>query len=126
MIYLSGDTWNVNPVALNRIERLYCKNERAVVQTRLKGSRQCIALVPVAAILVGSIHFEFLDVPLTFRYKGPNRIPCSAAFRKGAEMGSFAHGSTIIVFATAGLELCENVREGRLIRVGEGLLRHRT
>jgi phosphatidylserine decarboxylase len=23
--YLSGDTWNVNPAALKRVERLYCK-----------------------------------------------------------------------------------------------------
>ena len=29
--YLSGDTWNVNPIALRRIENLYCKNERAVI-----------------------------------------------------------------------------------------------
>jgi phosphatidylserine decarboxylase len=26
--YISGDVWNVNPSALQRIERLYCKNER--------------------------------------------------------------------------------------------------
>ena len=24
-IYISGDTWNVNPIALKRIERLFCK-----------------------------------------------------------------------------------------------------
>src|SRR5581483_1032296 len=30
--YLSGDTWNVNPIALRRVERLFCKNERAVLQ----------------------------------------------------------------------------------------------
>ncbi len=33
--FISGDTWNVNPIALRRIERLFCKNERAVIQTRL-------------------------------------------------------------------------------------------
>ena len=33
VIYISGDTWNVNPIALKRVERLFCKNERAVVQT---------------------------------------------------------------------------------------------
>jgi len=27
--YISGDTWNVNPIALKRVERLFCKNERA-------------------------------------------------------------------------------------------------
>ncbi len=29
VIYISGDTWNVNPIALKRVERLFCKNERA-------------------------------------------------------------------------------------------------
>ena len=33
--YISGDTWNVNPIALKRIEKLYCKNERALLRTRL-------------------------------------------------------------------------------------------
>src|ERR1700741_3240521 len=33
VIYIAGDTWNVNPIALKRVERLFCKNERAVVQT---------------------------------------------------------------------------------------------
>ena len=31
--YISGDTWNVNPIALKRIEKLFCKNERAVMRT---------------------------------------------------------------------------------------------
>ena len=35
--YLSGDTWNVNPVALARVERLFCRNERAVLRLRLAG-----------------------------------------------------------------------------------------
>ena len=34
--YVSGDTWNVNPIALKRIERLFCKNERAVIRTTLR------------------------------------------------------------------------------------------
>ncbi len=40
VIYISGDTWNVNPIALKRVERLFCKNERAVVQTKLAPSGQ--------------------------------------------------------------------------------------
>ena len=28
--YISGDTWNVNPIALRRVERLFCKNERCL------------------------------------------------------------------------------------------------
>ena len=30
--YISGDTWNVNPIALKQVERLFCKNERAVLR----------------------------------------------------------------------------------------------
>src|SRR5262249_44994663 len=45
--YISGDTWNVNPIALKRVERLFCKNERAVLRTRLAASGHLITLVPV-------------------------------------------------------------------------------
>src|SRR6185503_20964412 len=94
--YLSGDTWNVNPIALKRIEELFCKNERAVIRCRLP-SGQVLTLVPVAAILVASIRLHFLDVLLHLRYRGPNVIACDAIYRKGEEMGWFQHGSTIIV-----------------------------
>jgi len=43
--------------------------------------------------------------------------------RKGAELGWFEHGSTIIVFAPATFSLCDNVRAGATIRVGEPLMR---
>src|SRR5580693_6858172 len=98
--YISGDTWNVNPTALKRIERLYCENERALVPMRIDGSTESISLVPIAAILVASIHFNFIDVPLNLRYRGPNLIKCRASFCKGDEMGHFQHGSTIVVLAT--------------------------
>jgi phosphatidylserine decarboxylase len=123
VIYVSGDTWNVNPIALRRVERLYCKNERAVVDLRLRAFDESIALVPVAAILVASMHFNCVDVALNLKYRGPNRIPCSASFRKGDEIGHFRMGSTIIVFATDGFALCAHVREGARIRMGEPLLR---
>jgi len=123
--YISGDTWNVNPTALKRIERLYCENERALVPTRLDGSTEQISLVPIAAILVASIHFNFIDVALNLTYRGPNLIPCHASFCKGDEMGYFQHGSTIIVLSTGGLKPSDNVREGETIRMGEPLLRHR-
>src|SRR5450631_1707141 len=61
--FISGDTWNVNPIALKRIERLFCKNERAVIRTRLD-TGEILTLVPVAAILVASIRLHFLDIVL--------------------------------------------------------------
>jgi len=121
--YISGDTWNVNPIALKRIEKLYCKNERALLRTRLAAGGHMVTLVPVAAVLVASIRLHFLDVLLSLKHRGPNVFACNAPFRKGEEMGWFQHGSTIIVFAPDGFSLCEGVQEGATIRAGERLMR---
>jgi phosphatidylserine decarboxylase len=121
--YFAGDTWNVNPIALKRVEKLFCKNERAAILTRLKANGAPLVLVPVAAVLVASIQLEFLDAPLHLGYRGPNVIACHASFGKGERMGWFQHGSTIIVFAPRGFALCSGVREGAHIRVGERLMR---
>jgi len=121
--YIGGDTWNVNPIALRRIERLFCKNERAVIRTRLARGDMLLTLVPVAAVLVASIRLHFLDVLFHLKYRGPNVIRCNVGMAKGQEMGWFEHGSTIIVFAPAGVELSENVREGAVIRAGQPLMR---
>jgi phosphatidylserine decarboxylase len=120
--YVSGDTWNVNPIALKRVERLFCKNERAVIRCRLP-SGTLLTLVPVAAILVASIRLKFLDVRLHLHYQGPKVIPCDAALRKGEEMGWFEHGSTIIVFAPEGVSICDGLGEGVRVRMGEALMR---
>jgi phosphatidylserine decarboxylase len=121
--YFSGDTWNVNPIALKRVQQLFCKNERALIRTRLDASSHEVLLVPVAAVLVASIRLHFIDVLLHLRYRGPNVIACDARFVKGEEMGWFQHGSTIIVLAPRGFALHERVREGARIHAGEPLMR---
>ena len=121
--YISGDTWNVNPIALKRVENLFCKNERAVLRTRLAGSGHRITLVPVAAILVASIRLPFLDGVRDLRRLKRSVIPCNAPFGKGEEIGWFQHGSTIVLFAPDGFALCDQVREGAVIRMGQPLMR---
>lgn len=119
---ISGDTWNVNPIALKRIEKLFCRNERAVIRTRLP-TGAIVTLVPVAAILVASIRLHFLDLTLGMHYRGARTLACNARLTKGDEMGWFEHGSTIIVFAPDGFELQTGIGEGARIRMGEPLLR---
>src|SRR5215470_14272797 len=120
--YISGDTWNVNPIALKRIEKLFCKNERAVIRTKLAAAGHAVTLVPVAAVLVASIRLHFLNGVLDLEHRGPKVMACDAHFRKGEEMGWFEHGSTIIVFAPDGFALCDTVKEGATIRMGEPLM----
>src|SRR6202008_2922673 len=60
--YISGDTWNVNPIALKRVERLFCKNERVVLRATLADGRR-VTIVLVAAVLVACVLLRFLDAP---------------------------------------------------------------
>jgi phosphatidylserine decarboxylase len=125
--YLSGDTWNVNPIALKRVERLFCRNERAVIGLRLASTDGHapgvpIALIPVAAILVASIRLHCLNVLLHLRYRGPNEMPCNAHMTKGQELGWFEHGSTIIVFAPPGFTLASHIASGERVRMGQPLM----
>ena len=126
--YFSGDTWNVNPPALKRVEKLFCKNERVFIKARLTADGPCkglrIALTPVAAILVASLRLHFSDVLLHLKYDGPRRVACDTPFRKGEEMGWFQHGSTILMFVPKGFVLGESLREGDRIRMGAPLMRY--
>ncbi len=120
--YITGDTWNVNPIALKRVERLFCRNERAVLRLRLDDGTP-MALVPVAAILVASIRLHCLDVLLHLRWRGPHEMPCDTRVAKGQELGWFEHGSTIIVFVPPGFELATGIETSRAVRQGQALLR---
>jgi phosphatidylserine decarboxylase len=120
--FISGDTWNVNPIALKRVERLFCKNERAVIQTRMT-SGESLTLVPVAAILVASLRLHCLDLLLNADTKGPTVFPCDVSVHKGDELGWFEHGSTIIVLAPDHFEFCDTIRDGARIFAGQPLMR---
>jgi len=120
--YISGDTWNVNPIALQRIEKLYCKNERAVIELDTGRVQSGICLVTVAAILVASIRLNWLDDLLNMHYRGPQRIRCNARFNKGDELGYFMHGSTIILFATPDYNFSDGTGTGERVQMGQALL----
>ncbi len=120
--YVPGDVWNVNPPALARVARLFCRNERVVLSCRLADGGARLTLVPVAAILVASVRLHFLDLLLHLGYRGPRRIACDARLRRGEEMGWFEHGSTIVVLAPPGYEPCAGVRTGATVRAGMRLL----
>jgi phosphatidylserine decarboxylase len=116
--YIPGDVWNVNPPALARVPRLYCRNERALIDFELESGRH-IAMIPVAAILVAGLRLNFLQFSRTV---DPADYACAAPFAKGAEMGWFEHGSTIVVLAEQGCALAGGIATGRTVKMGEALL----
>jgi len=118
--YISGDCWNVNPIALKRVERLFCKNERAAIRCKLEDGTP-VMLVAVAAVLVASIRLSFLDTAQSLRIGGPRVIPVQARVRKGEEMGYFEHGSTIVMLLPKGFRFADGIETGKRIRAGEAL-----
>jgi len=124
--YLSGDTWNVNPIALKRVERLFCKNERAVIELGLHDPGEAVTLVAVASILVASIKLHALDAVLDLDYHGPRVVDLrDVSVAKGQELGFFQSGSTIILFASGSFAFPDDIREGKTVRMGEALLRRK-
>ena len=118
--YISGDTWNVNPIALKRVERLFCKNERAVIRCRLP-SGALLTLVPVAAILVASIRLEVSRRAAAPAVSGPE--PHSRATRRCARARRWAGSSTARPSSCSrreGLELCARLARRRQDPHGRG------
>lgn len=118
--YFPGDTWNVNPPALARVERLYCRNERAVLSARMADGTPLV-MVPVAAILVASLRLHCVDLTLHAGYAGPHRLDCSAHAQRGEELGWFEHGSTILLLLPRQAAVKPAVVTGQRLRMGEAL-----
>jgi phosphatidylserine decarboxylase len=125
--YVSGDTWNVNPIALERVERLFCKNERAIVELSPgeDGARGAtMTLVAVASVLVASIEIHAARRVFDLRYEGPRAVSCGdQPVRKGEELGLFRSGSTIVLFVNGAFDFERTVNVGTTVRMGEALLR---
>lgn len=88
--YQPGELWNVNPVALRRIDKLFCRNERAVLRTRLTPGGEPVTLVPVAAILVAGIRLHCLDRVLDSTQREPRRLPLRQISRKARRWAGFS------------------------------------
>ncbi len=120
--YISGDTWNVNPIALKRVESLFCRNERAILETLLGPQQTPCLIIPIAAILVASMRIHALDRTFTSRLPGRFSVPVDYRFAKGQELGWFEHGSTIILMLPAGLTLAEDIHTGSVLKMGQRLI----
>ena len=120
--FVPGDTYNVNPQTLKRLDNVFCRNERAVLPLRLD-SGAIVTLVPVAAILVASLKLHGFDTPLDSRYQGPLDIHLNRTFTRGEEMGYFQHGSTIVMFVPETYDFSAEVQTERKILMGQSLFR---
>ena len=113
LVHLPGDRFSVNPATAQRIRRLFARNERVVFHFR-DGSGRPFALVMVGALLVGGIETPWtgtvadLPDPDPGPNLGPNPGPArrweldGPGLARGAEIGRFNMGSTVIVLFPPG------------------------
>ena len=94
--YVPGEFWPVNRASVKAKEALFCLNERLVTHLETKAGR--CAVVKVGATCVSRIRASYDDVVTHtggkahfHRYDSPRPIA------KGAELGRFEMGSTVIL-----------------------------
>jgi len=111
--HVPGRRWSVQPSVLER-RKVLAVNERVVL--RLEHSGQTSFMVLVGALIVGRIRV----VGLTEFAAGPLAAPLD--FARGAELGRFEMGSTVVLITPPGaLEPTSVARAGAVVRLGERL-----
>lgn len=129
--YCPGTLWPVNVGSVERVEGLFCINERLTSHIRLEDGSE-ILVVKVGATNVGRIGVAYTDELLTNAGKLPRDqkrfdwMPkAPIAVEKGGELGRFEMGSTVILVVDKKiLERNPNLfksRVGQAVKVGEAL-----
>ncbi|MDP4527555.1 archaetidylserine decarboxylase [Alkalimonas delamerensis] len=123
MIYVPGDLFSVNPLTAENVPNLFARNERVV--TIFDTELGPMALVLVGATIVASIETVWAGTitPPTgktvHRWQYPATGPTAVRLEKGAEMGRFKLGSTVVLaFAPEQLAFLPEQEPGSVTRMG--------
>lgn len=126
MIHVPGDLFSVNPATVAGVPGLFARNERVVCV--FEGDRGPFVLVLVGATIVGSMATVWHGVvnpprPGTVRsWDYPLDGPTAIYLAKGAEMGRFLLGSTVVMlFPAPSVEFANDWDRPRLVRLGEAM-----
>jgi phosphatidylserine decarboxylase len=134
VIYVPGDLYSVNPATARGVPGLFARNERVVcLFEHINDSKRQFALVLVGATIVGSIATVWTGVVnrtgsaigATDLTPGQTQSLAPFEIKKGAEMGRFLLGSTIIMVeqavANSPWPKLANGAEGLPLRLGQAI-----
>jgi phosphatidylserine decarboxylase len=125
-IYVPGRLFPVKPSTTRTVRNLFARNERLISLFETQAGP--IALIMVGAIFVGCMETVWEGVitpakdgqPRVRDYSGANSTPLH--FSKGAEIGRFNMGSTVILlFGADRVEFITAAREGEPVQMGQAL-----
>lgn len=123
MVYIPGKLFSVNNVTTNAVPRLFARNERVICQ--FDTDKGTLIIVLVGAMIVSSIHTVWhgkvcpsADQITTFYYH--NTEGEEIRLNKGAELGHFSLGSTVIVlFGANQMHWKTEFAMGNIVNFGE-------
>lgn len=123
MVYVPGDLFSVNPLTARHVPSLFARNERVVCE--FECAHGPLVMVLVGATIVGSMATVWHGVvnpprtrePRTWTYEERDIV-----LPKGAEMGRFLLGSTVIMlFPQNVLTFTPDWAPTRPVRLGEAM-----
>ncbi len=122
MHYIPGRLFSVAPHTVRVVPRLFARNERVVALFDTDHGK--LAMVLVGAINVAAIETVWagLVTPPTKKaidYRDYSNADAPVELAKGAEMGRFNMGSTVILLMENGTRFQPQLTEGSAIRMGE-------
>lgn len=121
--YLPGRLYPVNKLGIENVDRLFARNERLVTYIKTEGLGN-LALIKVGALFVGSVKVCYNTATTNIKQARQINEPIAGAphYQKGAELGWFEFGSTVILlFESSQLQWGEGIEIGRGVLMGQML-----
>jgi phosphatidylserine decarboxylase len=120
-VYVPGRLFSVNAATARHVPRLFARNERVLM--RFEGAAGHFVVVMVGALNVGSISTVWAgDVAPSRRRRVTALAPTPVMLERGAELGRFNMGSTVILLYEPGRAVwTPGLRAGVAVRLGEAI-----
>ncbi|MCW8909374.1 MAG: archaetidylserine decarboxylase [Gammaproteobacteria bacterium] len=122
MVYVPGRLFSVAPHTVNTVPRLFARNERLVCAFETEAG-------PMIMILVGAINVSAIDTVWAGSITPPSKNKIvhtkyenvDIRLDKGAEMGRFNLGSTVVMLMGENINLDDLISPDNTVRMGQAL-----
>jgi len=124
MVHVPGDLFSVNPTTARGVPGLFARNERVVCH--FEGAQGPFVMVLVGATIVGSMATVWhgqVNPPRPGTVRAWDHAPGEVVLARGAEMGRFLLGSTVVMLMPASAQVRFNPAwaPGGALRMGEAM-----
>ncbi|HEY9201057.1 MAG TPA: archaetidylserine decarboxylase [Gammaproteobacteria bacterium] len=125
MVYVPGRLFSVAPHTVNTVPRLFARNERLVCRFETEFG-------PVIMILVGAVNVSAIDTVWAGSVTPPSKRKVihtryenvDISLKKGAEMGRFNLGSTVILLLPENCTLDVSITHDAAVKIGQLLAQY--